>query len=125
MRKAREIESSKTSSLNVELLKRTFDLAIEGDQLIRSNNLDLRQVGELLNQGWHFKKGLSKKVSNSNLDDLYNLIIKGGAFGAKLCGAGGGGFFLVIASHNAIKKIKSTLYTRMIKEIFLIKVLYI
>jgi D-glycero-alpha-D-manno-heptose-7-phosphate kinase len=41
------------------------------------------------------KRGISKSVSNDFLDRMYERIISTGATGAKLLGAGGGGFFLV------------------------------
>jgi D-glycero-alpha-D-manno-heptose-7-phosphate kinase len=41
------------------------------------------------------KRGISKSVSNDFLDEMYERIISTGATGAKLLGAGGGGFFLV------------------------------
>ena len=34
--------------------------------------------------------------SNHHIDELYEFCLKQGAFGGKLCGAGGGGFLLMI-----------------------------
>ncbi len=54
----------------------------------------LQQFGCDLNQAWRLKRQFSEKISNTELDGLYDLAIKNGALGGKLLGAGGGGFFL-------------------------------
>lgn len=59
---------------------------------IASGNLD--EFGKLMDVHWKTKKKLSKKISNSGIDDLYDLGIKSGALGGKILGAGGGGFLL-------------------------------
>ena len=106
MREAKKIEDSKKKNLNVDILKETYELAKEGEALLRSNNFDLSDIGKFLNTGWELKRGMSTKVSNDNLNDLYSLILKSGAFGAKLCGAGGGGFFMVLANDKAISNLQ-------------------
>ena len=54
----------------------------------------LREFGKLLDQAWRHKRQVSQKVSNRNLDALYEGALSHGALGGKLLGAGGGGFFL-------------------------------
>ena len=44
---------------------------------------------------WEAKRGISAGVSGADLDALHTRIMSMGATGAKLLGAGGGGFFLV------------------------------
>ncbi len=56
----------------------------------------LAQLGEMLSASWRIKRTLSREVSNAVLDDLFEAITASGAYGAKLCGAGGGGFFLAL-----------------------------
>jgi D-glycero-alpha-D-manno-heptose-7-phosphate kinase len=55
---------------------------------------DYDAVGDLFNQSWAEKKQISKGISNTVLDDMYNIAMVNGALGGKLLGAGGGGFFL-------------------------------
>jgi len=50
--------------------------------------------GELLGQAWSYKRGLSDKVSNPAIDEIYRTALSAGAIGGKLLGAGGGGFIL-------------------------------
>ena len=55
---------------------------------------DLAGLGALLESAWQAKRGITASVSNQELDALHDRIIALGASGAKLLGAGGGGFFL-------------------------------
>ncbi len=109
MREAKVIEDSKKMALNYDLLKETHDIAREGEKLLRGDSFDLLELGKLLNEGWLLKRGMSRAVSNSSLDNLYDLILKKGAYGAKLCGAGGGGFFLVLASESVMTSLNESL----------------
>ena len=56
----------------------------------------LQEVGSMLNESWAIKRSMSGAISNTDIDDLYAKIIEAGAYGAKLCGAGGGGYFAVL-----------------------------
>ena len=74
-----------------------------------SNGENIITFGELLHEFWELKKGLSNKVSNSSIDDIYNTAIKTGAIGGKLTGAGGGGFLLLFVPLNKQSKVKEKL----------------
>lgn len=56
---------------------------------------DLSGLGGLLKTTWELKRGISASVSRHDIDEIHNQIMDRGATGAKLLGAGGGGFFLV------------------------------
>ena len=70
-------------------------------------NLDgnemLIELGKLLNLNWEYKKKLTNKITNKNIDKIINFGLKNGAYGAKLCGAGGGGFILFLVSKKILK----------------------
>ena len=51
-------------------------------------------MGTILHEGWLLKKSLSRNISNSGIDNLYDCGIRAGATGGKLLGAGGAGFLL-------------------------------
>ena len=74
----------------------------------------LNDFGKLLNESWHVKRSLSKKISSEKLDLAYSIAIQNGALGGKLLGAGGGGFFLFFAPPEKHKTIEKCLpnYTR-------------
>ncbi len=52
------------------------------------------------------EKKNNKQVSYKEIDNLYKLGMKSGAYGGKLLGAGGGGYFLFLSSKKNQKKIK-------------------
>lgn len=56
----------------------------------------LNDLGEMLHDGWETKKKISSKISNPAIDQLYDAALAAGAAGGKLCGAGSGGFLLVL-----------------------------
>jgi D-glycero-alpha-D-manno-heptose-7-phosphate kinase len=56
---------------------------------------DLGALGALIGDAWDSKRGISHGVSSDEIDTLHDRIMTMGATGAKLLGAGGGGFFLV------------------------------
>jgi len=69
------------------------------------------KIGDILNNGWKNKKKLSNKISNSRIDDLYLKTIDAGGLGGKICGAGGGGYFLIICEPDSKNKILKKLHT--------------
>jgi D-glycero-alpha-D-manno-heptose-7-phosphate kinase len=80
------------------------DLVDEGIAILTSGR-DIQTFGHLLHEAWQAKRSLSAKVSNSEVDELYERARSAGALGGKLTGAGGGGFLLLFAppeKHRAI-----------------------
>lgn len=55
------------------------------------------ELGELMHEHWENKKKRSQGMSNSKIDEWYEIGRKNGAIGGKLVGAGGGGFLLFYA----------------------------
>jgi D-glycero-alpha-D-manno-heptose-7-phosphate kinase len=70
---------------------------------------DVCGFGRLLNEHWLVKKSISDKMSNSDIDNWYDLAIANGALGGKVMGAGGGGFLLFCASNGKRKHLRKTL----------------
>jgi D-glycero-alpha-D-manno-heptose-7-phosphate kinase len=56
----------------------------------------LVDFGVMLHEGWETKKRLSSRVSGPEIDALYDAARGAGAVGGKLCGAGSGGFLLML-----------------------------
>lgn len=57
-------------------------------------NGDMVRFGELMHEHWEHKKQRSGGMSNSHIDQWYELARKKGAIGGKLVGAGSGGFLM-------------------------------
>ena len=104
-RTAHKIAASYTKKLTTEkkiYINKIISLVDEGEKLINSGSID--GFGELLNNAWHLKKKLSNSITNKKIDQLYQLLIKNGAMGGKLLGAGGGGFLLMYVEKKFRKK---------------------
>jgi D-glycero-alpha-D-manno-heptose-7-phosphate kinase len=56
----------------------------------------LHELGAMLNEAWILKRALSSMISSAEIDALYAKAMTLGAFGGKLCGAGGGGFLVML-----------------------------
>lgn len=72
------------------------------DELLKGN---LHSFGKLLDYGWKSKKRMSSKITNPQIDMLYDEAIKAGALGGKLLGAGGGGYLLMYCPYNVRHKV--------------------
>jgi D-glycero-alpha-D-manno-heptose-7-phosphate kinase len=69
---------------------------------------DIEQIGHLMRSGWTKKKQLAAKVSNIHINRLIEKTFEVGATGAKITGAGGGGFLLVFCKpefHNYVRSV--------------------
>lgn len=55
---------------------------------------DLRRFAALMHEHWELKKQRSQSMTNSRINEYYELARENGAAGGKLIGAGGGGFLM-------------------------------
>ena len=93
---------------NTDYLSQMQSLVDDAYKIIMSPNKNLCEFGELLNETWRLKQELSNEVSNSQIEELYDIVLKSGGVGGKLCGAGGGGFMLFfVEPENKAKVIKA------------------
>lgn len=99
-RKAASIleEQSKNVMSKIDFHHKIKELAF--DTLDGLNTLDINRVGENLKINWEMKKQLASNVSNAEIDKMHKLAMDGGALGAKISGAGGGGFLLVYCERD-------------------------
>jgi D-glycero-alpha-D-manno-heptose-7-phosphate kinase len=85
-------EQKENIDKNIPLLKEISKICKEAEESLRDGRID--DIGYLLNESWMVKKQLASKISNPNIDDLYEYAMKNGATGGKILGAGGGGFLM-------------------------------
>jgi D-glycero-alpha-D-manno-heptose-7-phosphate kinase len=71
-----------------------LQLVDEAEDILASPNRPVGEFGRLLHESWQIKRSLTQKISNANLDEIYEAGLSAGALGGKLLGAGGGGFML-------------------------------
>ena len=77
---------------------------------VLSNGFHADQLGLALNAGWSLKRRLASTVSSVKLDGWYERAIDAGAYGGKLCGAGGGGFFLFMVDPERRERVREALF---------------
>jgi|TARA_B100001079_G_C16407575_1_gene514519 D-glycero-alpha-D-manno-heptose-7-phosphate kinase len=99
------LNSEEEGKSAIDNLIRIREQADEARDFLSSG--DLSKLGLLLNEAWSMKRGISSNVSNDFLDEMYSQIMSTGANGAKLLGAGGGGFFLVHGDQQLREKLQS------------------
>lgn len=92
----------------VRALDATRELAIHMREALVMGKID--EIGRLLNEGWQHKKKFSSKITNPEIDELYEYGMSNGAMGGKLLGAGGGGHILFLCNGDkrcqAVEKLR-------------------
>jgi len=108
---AHDIERQKEDDVkiggeSVEYLKKIRDYSYGmRDALICG---DTKSLGEFLHLSWLEKKRLPG-VSSPEIEKLYSVAKENGAYGGKLCGAGGGGFLFVVSDVADRKRIMNAM----------------
>jgi len=94
-RKSSTILTEQRANINgrLEVLRRMKSLALEAKECIIQGDFD--GFGAILHQGWECKKQLASRITNCQIDQLYEVARQAGAIGGKITGAGGGGFLLL------------------------------
>lgn len=82
---------------NYDKLDRIKEIGNEMRRLARRNKYN--EIGYLLNEAWLEKRSLSPLVSTVAIDEFYEQIIKDGALGFKLGGAGAGGYGMIFCEN--------------------------
>lgn len=75
-------------------LEAIYHLVGEAESIVADHNRSLDDFGKLMHESWQIKRSLTQKISNANIDEIYQAGLSAGALGGKLLGAGGGGFML-------------------------------
>jgi D-glycero-alpha-D-manno-heptose-7-phosphate kinase len=83
------------------------DLAGTAAERLRSGDVDT--IGSVMRESWEAKRKLASGVSNGQIDIAVDRALDAGASGAKLTGAGGGGFLLVICPMERQRAVRQSL----------------
>jgi D-glycero-alpha-D-manno-heptose-7-phosphate kinase len=94
-----KFESLKTMRRHAEALAK----------LVAHGTVELGEVGRILDATWRLKRDLASGITMPSIDGWYELALQAGARGGKLCGAGGGGFLLLLAEPERQNEIRSAL----------------
>lgn len=70
--------------------------ALRLEAMMANGGIDTAAFGKVLDESWAMKRELSSRITTSEIDHWYDLARAAGAEGGKICGAGGGGFLLLV-----------------------------
>ena len=90
------------------------DICNEGFKRLVDKKSSLNEFGRLLNEQWKVKRSMTSKISNNEIDSIYETGIKSGALGGKLLGAGGGGFMLFYVPSKKQKAVRDALKSKLL-----------
>jgi len=107
-------EQKSRVSTNVGLLNDLTGLARDCELEISGGGDVAAGIGAILRRGWELKKGLASNVADGEIDELSRIADQSGAWGSKICGAGAGGFLLVLAEPHILADIVSAVAPRVV-----------
>ena len=109
-RTAAEVASSYVGQIedHRRQLRITKDLVEEAIAILHARQA-ITGFGSLLDEAWQAKRSLSARVSNPEVDAIYEHARANGALGGKLTGAGGGGFMLLFVPPARQRKVREAL----------------
>ena len=98
------IKEGKIDNLLLEMANSTNEAII---MLAKEKEMSI--IGELLDTAWSIKRNLADGVTQKWIDNIYYSAIENGAYGGKLMGAGGGGFFMFLVPPTLQEHFKKTM----------------
>jgi D-glycero-alpha-D-manno-heptose-7-phosphate kinase len=101
---AEQTANIKTTRDQLHLLRDLAGLAVDR---LRCGDVDA--VGDAMRKGWEAKRQLAAGISNAQLDSAVDRALEAGATGAKLTGAGGGGFLLIMCPMERQRAVRDAL----------------
>lgn len=91
----------------MQMLDEMVEMTNDAVDAVRSGNIDC--IGKMLDEAWNKKKSLASKISNSDIDEMYEKALNAGAKGGKILGAGGGGFLLLFVDADKKKMVEEAM----------------
>ena len=88
---------------NINFETKTFVIRELGQMATMQSTqpVNINTYGHLLNSAWILKKQMNDAVSTDDIDSMYDRCKAAGAYGAKLLGAGGGGYMLALTDSKS------------------------
>lgn len=108
-------EQKQNTGQKSDSLLKMREQATQLQNLLSNGHLDCAEFGQILDEGWKLKRCLASTISTDDIDRWYQLAREAGAWGGKLCGAGGGGFLLFLVPPPRQEHVRTAM--RRLKEI--------
>jgi len=101
-------EQKRNTALNENQLLTMKDHAHDLREILK-NGFAPQKFGSVMNANWQLKRQLASGITNDKIDEWYQNAMDAGAWGGKLCGAGGGGFLAFIAAPEIHQNVREAL----------------
>ncbi len=109
-------QEKKTKKKNKELIQSLdFVKEIANETINVFQRGSVKDYADLMNEHWNYKMKRSKNMSSNSINNLIEYGLQNGALGAKLIGAGGGGFVLFITKDKL--KLRSKMKNLKLQEL--------
>lgn len=102
-------EQIKKTPGKINELTRMREMVEEAIDILNGGDSDITDFGKLLHESWMIKRSLTEKISNHQIDEIYEEALNAGALGGKLLGAGGGGFIMFFVEPEFQPEVKDRL----------------
>ena len=102
-------EQKSNTQRNLPVLQEIRSHAEQLRRLVSDGELDPMVVGAILHESWRRKRELATNVTTSRIDQWYDTAMTAWAEGGKLCGAGQGGFLLLLVRPENRARVRSAL----------------
>lgn len=98
-------ESAKIIKEQIINTKNNKQVSIDNMLKLKQSALDMKNsliiadfegIARILNESWLAKRKIARSISNKEIDELYEFVMNNGARAAKISGAGGGGFMMIL-----------------------------
>jgi D-glycero-alpha-D-manno-heptose-7-phosphate kinase len=101
-----QISNIDNCASELRAMRSMVDRAVD---ILSDRKSPMRELGELLDEAWRLKRRLSNRVSNPQIDEIYEAGRAAGAIGGKLLGAGGGGFMVFMVDPEKREQVRERL----------------
>ena len=110
------LEKQKNVTLNNKKILTILSRMADQARSLKNDILnDVSYVGDYLKEGWELKKSIMSSITTTTIDHAYETAMTNGGKGAKLLGAGQGGFLLVYAEEKDQKRLIKSMNTQWTK----------
>lgn len=112
-------ESAKIIDDQISNVKNKTEKSLEGMHELKKSAIEMKNailtgnfknLTNCLKDSWESKKKMSNSISNQLIEERYKFIIENGGKAAKVSGAGGGGFMMILCDpkerYNLVKKLQ-------------------
>ncbi len=89
-----QVKNTKANNVALDSMHKVKEYAYEMKRAILLGDFDL--LYQCINNGWKEKKKMADSISNQKIDETYDFVMNNGGFAARISGAGGGGFMLIL-----------------------------